>query len=192
MPPPHITLHHAAAARVHPRPLLFVRASWLLRCISLHCLRHLTHRRLTTGCVVAIADTQDHNCDCHPRCTSLSWHHCPCHRHHQRPLPLSTPSYPVAPMPSLSTLLPVAPSLLLSTSSSVTPLPSSLSLLTVAPSPSLSTLSPDAPLQSSSSSSPVVPSPSLSTSSSVAPSQSSSMSRGWASFGGGRGVLLHN
>jgi hypothetical protein len=120
-PPPRITFCRAAAARVHPRPLPFVRASWLLRRISSHRLRLLTRRRLTTGCVVTVADAQASlpsmrrrlrrrcNCDCHPRRTLSSWRCCPrCHRC-QRPLPsLSSSSYPVAPLPSSSASASVA------------------------------------------------------------------------------------
>jgi hypothetical protein len=58
VPTPCVPFCYAAAARVHPQPLLFVRASWLLRCISSHRLRPLTRRRLTTGCVVAVANAQ--------------------------------------------------------------------------------------------------------------------------------------
>ena len=58
MPPPCVTFRCAAAARIHPQPFLFVRASWLSRRISSHCLCLLTRRRLTTGCVVAIVDAQ--------------------------------------------------------------------------------------------------------------------------------------
>ena len=56
LPPPRVTFRRAAAARAHPRPLLFVCASWLSRRIS--SLRLSTRRRLTTGCVVAVADAQ--------------------------------------------------------------------------------------------------------------------------------------
>ncbi len=58
MPPPRVTFRRAAAAHVHPRPLLFVPVSWLSRRISWHRLRLLTRRRLTTGCVVVVADAQ--------------------------------------------------------------------------------------------------------------------------------------
>jgi len=58
VPLPHITFRCAATARVHPQPLLFVRASWLSRCISLHRLRLSTRRHLMTGCVVTVTDAQ--------------------------------------------------------------------------------------------------------------------------------------
>ena len=58
VPPPRVTFRRTGTARVHPRPLLFVRASWLLRRISSHRLRLLTGRRLMTGCVVAVTDAQ--------------------------------------------------------------------------------------------------------------------------------------
>ena len=88
MPPPCITF--AAASRVHPQPPLFICASWLLHCISLHRLCISTCRHLTTGCVVAVSNMQasspsmhrhlSHRRDCKwcPRCLSSSWHHCPC------------------------------------------------------------------------------------------------------------------
>ena len=79
VPPPRITFRCAAAVRVHPRPLLFVRASWLSRRISLHGLRLSTHRRLTTGCVVAITDAQASLPSSRLRLSPLShivkWHH---------------------------------------------------------------------------------------------------------------------
>ena len=56
--PPRVTFRRTAAACVHPRPLLFVCASWLSRRISSLRLLLSTRRRLTTGCVVAVADAQ--------------------------------------------------------------------------------------------------------------------------------------
>ena len=58
VPPPRITFHHLAAACIHPRPLLFVLASWLSRCISSHRICLSMRRRLTTGCVLAVADAR--------------------------------------------------------------------------------------------------------------------------------------
>ena len=67
------------------------------------------------------------DCGCHPRCIPLSWCHRPRRCNRRRPLPSSSLSYPVAPLPwsSSSSTLPVAPSPSLSTSPSITPLPSS-------------------------------------------------------------------
>jgi hypothetical protein len=45
-PPPCIAFRRTAASRVHPRPPLFVSASWLLRRILWHRLRLSTRRRL--------------------------------------------------------------------------------------------------------------------------------------------------
>ena len=113
-------------------PFIFVRASWVSRRISLHCLCLSMCCRLTPGCAIAIADVQvkfplmcrhlHHHCDCdcHPRCTLSSWCRCPCRcRRHQRPSPFSLPSYPITLLPSSSTLLLVALSSSLSTSSSI-------------------------------------------------------------------------
>jgi hypothetical protein len=44
VPPSRVTFRRAAAARIHPRPLLFVHASWLSRRISSHRLRLSTRR----------------------------------------------------------------------------------------------------------------------------------------------------
>ena len=95
VPPPCVTFCRAAAARIHPRPLLFVHASWLSRRISLHRLRLSTCRCLTTGCVVAIANAQPsmrrrlcrcQDCNCHPCCKLSSWR---CHPRCPSPSSLS-------------------------------------------------------------------------------------------------------
>ena len=127
--PPHVTFCCVAS---HARPLLFVHAIWLSRRISLHRLRLLTRRRLTTGCVVAVLMRRRlcrcNDCDCHPRRSiPSSWRHCPRRHHRQRPSPSSSLSYPVVPLPwsSLLSTSPVAPSPSSSTSQSVAPSPSS-------------------------------------------------------------------
>ena len=58
VPPPCVTFRRTAATRVQSQPLLFDRTGWLSRRISSHRLRLSTRRRLTTGCVVAVADVQ--------------------------------------------------------------------------------------------------------------------------------------
>ncbi len=93
-------------------------------CLATRRLRLLTRRRLTTGCVVAIANAQmllpsmrrrlchHRDCDCRPRCLLSSW----CRRHRRRcrrgrcSSPSSSSLYPVAPSPLSLTSSPVAPS----------------------------------------------------------------------------------
>ena len=116
---------------VYPRPLRFVRASWLLCRISSQRLRLSTRHRLTTGCVVAVADAQaslpSSRLQLSPSSHPVELRHRPRRCRRRRPSPSSSLSYPVAPSPWSSSLLtsPVAPSPSSSTSPSVAPSPSS-------------------------------------------------------------------